>query len=135
MFYCFIYLGLWAESIRMSFRILLGNFLWLSWPLWMRYFLFHVLIIAFRWQGSWFCYNDFPYIFSWNLSIIQISTCFTDNNIVTKYYLSFQYSYFLFISIFTVLCVPVQFLDSRGEYVHFCVVWPLALMEILIFYI
>lgn len=39
----------------------------------------------------------------------KYSTYFTDNNIVTKYYLSFQYSYLLFISIFTALCVPVQF--------------------------
>lgn len=41
--------------------------------------------------------------------LFKYSTCFTDNNIVTKYYLSFQYSYLLFISIFTALCVPAQF--------------------------
>lgn len=138
MCYCFIYLGLLAESIRkllylpplMSCTCLLGFFL--------GNFLHFLAIVNEVFPIS--CFNqlllldgkvlDFAimifHIYFPEISHSQsfkYSTYFTDNNIVTKYYLSFQYSYLLFISIFTALC-PSAILNSRGESIHFCVVWP-----------
>lgn len=116
MFYCFIYLGLLAESIRkllylpplMSctclLRFFLGNFL---------DFLAIVnevfpiscsnQLLLLDGKVLYFAIMIFHIYFPEISQLFKYSTCFTDNNIVTKYYLSFQYSYLLFILISTVL--------------------------------